>query len=322
MSNYGFFAKNDSGFVQVDGTYDNVAVVLEGTIMANYWTGYAPELGYFYGQTFYPQPSINRAGVSTFAALQEVVVPQSIPDDYLVFARPSPETTNLGMYYPDVAGSDQIFVDRHFCMTHAPSMIRQYGYTTNTEFWNADSHKFYFFAPLVMDYLYIVAQPQRIFTVDYKVCIRSRDMAATPAEGYGIKVFKNNGEESYSSKNKNFRMTHTIDQRDIAAPATPENTFGGVGFDAQGVAIPADDFDNTYALMNGRHPCHIQNYYAPTTIGSILTVGSSVTWSYGPKFYKTLNVIVEGPFETMWGPYFTNVPFRSHLLTGIFGKFT
>jgi hypothetical protein len=60
---YGFYCENESGFVQVDGTYDNFAVFASGT--ANSGSGNTAERVYF---------------------------PAGTPDDYLIFAKPTVET--------------------------------------------------------------------------------------------------------------------------------------------------------------------------------------------------------------------------------------
>lgn len=329
MSDYGFYAKNDSGFVQVDSEYDNVAVVLEGSTIVNYWTGYAPELGYFYGQFTYPGPSVNRTRPTQEApngqgfALGVNTVPTSVPDDYLIFAKPADTSFNVQDYYGSTDASLDIDITRRLCMTHSPSLVRASGFRTNYGLWVTDKRRFYLFSEWKQDYR-VQVMPWEPFIADYKICIRSRDMPNTTSSGMGIKVFKSNGEESYSSKNKNFRMSHSIDGRDAKAPATVGNTYGNVGWDIQNVVIDEDDFKNTYALMNGRHPCHIEPYYYPqnSNVFGVPTVGSSMTWSYAVSWVTILNTIQEGPMPVMWGPYFAQTPNRTHQVTGIFGKFT
>ena len=310
MSNYGFVAINDSGHSQIDGTYDNVAVISEGTVQASAWTGYAPELGYYNGTFTYPAPAV----IST-----AVTVPSSVPDDYLVFAKVSEFSSYYENYYAELSGP----INRGFCMTHAPSLVRASGYQTNFQLWEQDSHTFYFFAPHIAEPSTYQVYPHNYFSIDYKICIRSRDMPATDAEGYGIKVFKTNGEESYSSKNENFRMTHSIDSRNVKATANSYNTFGGVGWDLSQVNIGTTEFHETYALMNGKHPCHIEPYYAPGTYGNIYSsTGSSMTWSFGTYFYPGLGLCISGPLAAMWGPYLNVSSTRTHQVVDIYGKFT
>jgi len=61
---YGFYCENESGFTQVDGTYDNFAVFASGTVNTS-WSGG-------------PQTTVS--------------FPAGTPDDYLIFAKPTVET--------------------------------------------------------------------------------------------------------------------------------------------------------------------------------------------------------------------------------------
>jgi hypothetical protein len=311
MSDYGFYATNDSGFVQVDSQYDNVAVIAEGSVQASAWTGYAPELGMYWGRDVYPFPQVIATAVT---------VPATVPDDYLVFAKVNEASSYYENYYSELEGP----INRGFCMTHAPSLVRASGYNTTTQLWASDSHRFYFFAPHIAEGSLYQVYPHNYFVVDYKICIRSRDMPNTTSSGMGIKVFKANGEESYSSKNKNFRMTHTVDSRNVKATATSSNQLGsGVGWDLQSVNIGTTEFHETYALMNGKHPCHIQPYYAPGTYGNTYSsTGSSMTWSFGTFFYPGLGLCLSGPLAAMWGPYLNVTSTRTHQVADIYGKFT
>ena len=88
---YGFYCENESGFTQVDGTYDNFAVFASGTVDTG-WSGG-------------PQPT--------------VFFPAGTPDDFLIFAKPTVETgfttfaygTNITATSPE--GSYFFFINQY-----------------------------------------------------------------------------------------------------------------------------------------------------------------------------------------------------------------
>tara|TARA_R100000541_G_scaffold58523_1_gene69890 strand:+ start:199 stop:879 length:681 start_codon:yes stop_codon:yes gene_type:complete len=61
---YGLLVKNDSGFTQIDATFDNVAVFASGTINSSFVGG----------------------------TLTKVAIPANTPNDYLIFCKPNSES--------------------------------------------------------------------------------------------------------------------------------------------------------------------------------------------------------------------------------------
>lgn len=68
---YGFYCENESGFTQIDGTYDNFAVFASGTVNTGYAGG--------------PQP--------------QVAFPTGTPDTFIIFAKPTVETGYTAFTY-------------------------------------------------------------------------------------------------------------------------------------------------------------------------------------------------------------------------------
>lgn len=68
---YGFYCENESGFVQVDGTYDNFAVFASGTV----------QCGFTGGPTY------------------EVTFPAGTPADFIIFAKPTTESGFVRFMY-------------------------------------------------------------------------------------------------------------------------------------------------------------------------------------------------------------------------------
>lgn len=66
---YGILVNNASGFTQIDGTYDNISSVSSGTIARSYATTSGSQI------------------------LNKVTFPSGTPADYLIFAKPSAQTT-------------------------------------------------------------------------------------------------------------------------------------------------------------------------------------------------------------------------------------
>jgi len=132
---YGFLAKNQSGFTQIDGTYDNLSVLASGTATSSYHS-------------------------STGSVFNLISMPSGAPSDTVIFAKPTNES---GTYVLWLQGA---------------------------------SNGFYLMGPVNIN---------TTFSVDYKICVRSRDMPASSNNGYGLKVYKSNGEEAYSSSNENFK---------------------------------------------------------------------------------------------------------------------
>lgn len=66
---YGILVKNQSGFTQIDATYDNISSFASGSVTRSY---------------------VNSSGSQT---LNKVLFPTNTPTDYLIFAKPTAQTT-------------------------------------------------------------------------------------------------------------------------------------------------------------------------------------------------------------------------------------
>lgn len=166
---YGFLAVNQSGFTQIDGTYDNIAVVASGT-----------------GTTSYQS--------STGSVSNRVNWPSNLPSTWVLLAKPSLETESAGY---------------------------------NTYWLSADTNGFYINTPINSNFT-------RSF--DWKICLRSFEMPSSPNTGYGLKVYKSNGDEAFSSNNQNFQCLF----------AASDNTTAG----SQAVYSPSS-ISGCFRLMNG-----------------------------------------------------------------------
>ena len=164
---YGFLAVNQSNITQIDGTYDNIAVLSQGTANSSY------------------QNSSNAGGSFT-----KVYLPTGF-SDVLVFLKPSVES-----------GAHILFVD--------------YGTDSNGTWYT-------FSTPL---------GSTSTISVDYKFCVRSNEIPASPNNGYGLKVYKSNGDEAFSSNNINYKVrqvaydTTASTTHDVYAPTGGVTTSG------------------------------------------------------------------------------------------------
>ena len=164
---YGFLAVNQSNITQIDGTYDNIAVLSMGTANSSY------------------QNSSNAGGSFT-----KVYLPTGF-SDVLVFLKPSVES-----------GAHILFVD--------------YGTDSNGTWYT-------FSTPL---------GSTSTISVDYKFCVRSNEIPASPNNGYGLKVYKSNGDEAFSSNNINYKVrqvaydTTAGTTHDVYAPTGGVTTSG------------------------------------------------------------------------------------------------
>ena len=182
---YGFLAVNQSGFTQIDGTYDNLAVVASGTGTTSYYS-------------------------SLGNVTNRVNWPANLPSTWALFAKPSLETESGGF---------------------------------NTYWLQTDANGFYITTPLNSNFT-------RSF--DWKICLRSFEMPSSPNNGYGLKVYKSNGDEAFSSTNENFKCLFVAS----------DNTTAG----SQAVYSPTS-ISGCFRLMNGSgwvayHP----NQQTPGTI--------------------------------------------------------
>lgn len=169
---YGIFVSNQSGFTQIDGNYDNISAYATGTVNRSY-IGSSPS-----------QNQINK-----------VYFPANTPSDYLVFAKPSAQTTTR-----------QIALEVY-------------------------SDGFAFFAPW---------QASSNFSIDYFIGVRSRDMPSASSSGYGLEVFKTNGEQAFSSNNKNFRVSN-VSFDNLSSTAYSPNSF------------TVSSMSGVYTLMSGKN---------------------------------------------------------------------
>jgi hypothetical protein len=198
---YGFLAVNSSGFTQIDGTYDNLAVFASGTGT----TGYYSSLG---------------------SVINRINWPANMPSTWALFVKPSLETESGGY---------------------------------NTYWLGADSNGFYIFTPYESGFT-------RSF--DWKLAVRSFDMPASSSNGYGLKVYKSNGDEAFSSSNENFKCLFVAS----------DNTTAG----SQAVYSPSS-ISGCFRLMNGSGMVAYQPYpYAP---------GAVITRAYMQQFDYTTNKI-------------------------------
>jgi len=168
---YGIAVQNASGFTQIDSTYDNISSFANGTIARSYYTG------------------------SGYGALNKVSFPANTPADYLIFAKPSAQTSlrqiTLGVF----------------------------------------SDGFAFFAPY---------SASANFTIDYFVGVRSKDMPTNNSSGYGLEVYKANGDKSYSSNNPNLRVS-AVSFDNLAGLSTAPSSFS------------VTSMSGVYALMSGKN---------------------------------------------------------------------
>ena len=198
---YGFLAINESGFTQIDGTYDNLSVLASGTGTTSYASS---------------QPSGH--------VLNLISLPSGSPSDVAIFAKPSSESGAYVFFLYVVSGG------------------------------------FYIMTPM---------NSNSTVSVDYKICVRSRDMPSSPNVGYGLKVYKNNGEEAYSSNNENFKCLFVAS----------DNTSAGSQASYSPVSI-----SSCFRLMNG------SNIVAYFPTGS--SQGQIILVAYAQKFDYTNNEIV------------------------------
>jgi len=166
---YGFLAVNQSGFTQIDGTYDNLAVFASGT-----------------GTTSYAS-----TGTGTY---NKVTFPANLPSTWALFAKPSLETESGGF---------------------------------NAYWLLADTTGFYIMTPL---------NTNATRSFDYKFAVRSFEMPSSPNTGYGLKVYKSNGDEAFSSNNQNYKCLFVAS----------DNTAAG----SQAVYSPSS-ISGCFRLMNG-----------------------------------------------------------------------
>lgn len=133
---YGIYIENESGFTQIDENYENLLVIASGTLNKIYTT---------------------------------LTVPSNVPDDYLIFCRPS-----------------------------SPDLTKKYrlaGYTYKTG--TTNYAKMYCAANPYFSYYAI--------NVDWVICIKAQDLTI-PTTGYGINVFNSDGTLSFSSDYPLFRI--------------------------------------------------------------------------------------------------------------------
>lgn len=168
---YGIEVTNASGFTQIDGTYDNISSFASGTVTRSYVVS------------------------SSTHVLNKVSFPANTPTDYLIFAKPSAQTTTrqitLAIY----------------------------------------SDGFAFFAPY---------QNSASFSLDYFIGVRSRDMPTNTSPGYGLEVYKSNGEQAYSSNNANLRVS-AVSFDDLTSTSTTPASF------------TVGSMNGVYALMSGKN---------------------------------------------------------------------
>ena len=263
---FGFRCVSESGFTQVDDEYDNLAVLMTGTVEVSRWVGHNEHARFKYDNP--------------------VVLPNSVPDDYVCFARVAP------------AYRDHGYAFKHFLMNFSPSALSVYSGVPT-----ADRRKFWLIGGVFSDHS--LAEEMR-FHIEYKICVRSRDMPASPNTGYGLKVFKANGEESYSSNNENFRL--------IAANPTFEPHSHFFDNNREWVFNQAD-MEEMYMIMNGK-----QIIYGISTDSLF-----SVWLGYGVAFNYDTNTVSTGGIHTAFAPGWH--PFggrggRNTIVIDILGKFT
>lgn len=258
---YGFRCVSESGFTQVDDEYDNLAVLMTGTVEVSRWTGHNEH--------------------SRFRYDNPVVIPDSVPDDYVTFARIAPAYRDHGEPF------------KHFLMNFSPGPYQG----------DVDKRKFWFVGGVFSSV--DLAESMR-FHIEYKICVRSRDMPNSPNTGYGLKVFKANGEESYSSNNENFRLV-------ASSPsfAAHEHFFEN----NRTWNFSEDEMNEMYMIMNGK-----QLVYGISTDSLFsVWVGYGVAFQYTDNFIQTGGV--HAAFGRGWWPYGGRGG-RNTIVIDILGKFT
>ena len=135
-------------------------------------------------------------------------------------------------------------------------------------------------------------------SVDWVIAIRSRDMPANNNPDFGLEVYKQNGEEAFSSNNQNFRCLQVSFDTIVSA-------------NQSGATFSLGSMTNIYSLMNGK-----------TIIGRLQTgFNQSVLYSLFVQFNFTSQTIKSvgspvspsGPGSSVvGGGYKTN-------LIGVFG---
>lgn len=193
---YGFLAVNASGFTQIDGTYDNLAVFASGTANTSY------------DATF---------GGTT----NNVSLPSGTPNEFALFAKPSTESGNYTFWLQVGSG---VF-----------SVMSPYGSSS--------------------------------VSYDWKICVRSHDMPSSPDTGYGLKVYKSNGDEAFSSNNENFKCESV--------------TFASTS--SSGASYSPSTMSGVYALMNG---CNEVGRFQTDPSGLGLTIVTARRWEYGNNVVK------------------------------------
>lgn len=168
---YGILVNNASGFTQIDGTYDNISSFSSGTVARSYVTSSGSQV------------------------LNKVTFPSNTPTDYLLFAKPSAQTT-----------------------------LRQITVAVYSD-------GFAFFTPW---------QASDNFNIDYFIGVRSKDMPANNSPDHGLEVYKDNGDQAYSSNNPNFRVSAVSFDDLNSTSFTPS-------------AFTVSSMSGIYTLMSGKN---------------------------------------------------------------------
>mgnify|MGYP006098025845 CR=1 FL=1 len=230
---YGFYCENESGFVQVDGTYDNFAVFASGTV----------QCGFTGGDTY------------------EVAFPAGTPADFIIFAKPTSES----------------------------GVVR---FTYGTQLVQSGSDPTFFFTQ--------VYGQTGTFTVDWVIAVRSKDSstASNPDVGFGINVYKDDGELAYTSNNQAFRCSLAT----FLDYYNDSSSFTGV---------PLASMAGVYTNMNGK-----------SIVGRVqISSNQSAMYSIFAIFDYTNSEIGEEPLPLFVLPFGAGTVFGGGRKTSIWGTF-
>jgi len=169
---FGFLAKNQFGYTQVDGVYQNISGIYSGSILCNEYRVLEAQTG---AGTI--QPARSELTHSTSGRSFSVSSISNFPSgaDFLVFAKPSSSaasgTRNIGIYW--LSATSFIFVKESVD-------------------WDVNQ-----VAPNV---------PDTSFSVDFIIAVKSKDMPTNSNPDYGLRVRAPNGDDVFNSNNQNFAV--------------------------------------------------------------------------------------------------------------------
>lgn len=135
-------------------------------------------------------------------------------------------------------------------------------------------------------------------SVDWVIAVRSRDMSTNDSTGYGLVVYKSNGEQAYHSENQNFRCR--------AVNLRTEDQV-----DQTNIIFSLTNMSGVYSMMNGK-----------TMIGRVaygpqfsLVYSLYAVWGYDNKTIATRNNVV------LLAPPVSSTVFGGGTKTSLIGTF-